>query len=189
MWAHLHAIPAGTVCGVTLKESELVAAADWPSLEGITFDDKSTCSFERVKALVTSIRTVRADQQVKQKKEINLVVPSDIYDFVKKFEVVVCSLAGINSIRECVGETSGVAMPFEGQTIYLVNLFDKEDTVANTQKIQDKIAALEKQVAGFNGKLTNESYLSNAPDHVVQETRDLLAKVESELESTRSALK
>ena len=50
-----------------------------------------------------------------------------------------------------------------------------------------EIEALEKKVAGFKARLANDSYVNNAPEHVVQETRDMLAQCEAELSTAKAA--
>jgi len=80
-------------------------------------------------------------------------------------------------------------VPFDGETIFLANLFDEEEAQANTEKLQQEIAELEQQVAGFKDRLSNENYVTNAPENVVQETRDMLKQAEQDLEIARCALK
>ncbi len=67
-------------------------------------------------------------------------------------------------------------------------LLDEEGTEENAARLITEIAELEKKVAGFKGRLANASYVDNAPDHVVQETRDMLAKCEAELQTAKGAL-
>ena len=52
---------------------------------------------------------------------------------------------------------------------------------AKSSRLKEEIAALEGKVAGFKSRLANESYVKNAPESIVQETRDMLLKAEEEL--------
>jgi valyl-tRNA synthetase len=58
----------------------------------------------------------------------------------------------------------------------------------NAVRLMAEIAELEKKVAGFKGRLANASYVDNAPEHVVQETRDMLSKCEAELKVAKGAM-
>ena len=72
--------------------------------------------------------------------------------------------------------------------LFLANMFDESETEASTEKLQEEICELEKQIAGFKDRLANDSYVNNAPDHVVQETRDMLKRVEADLAAAKAGL-
>ena len=55
-------------------------------------------------------------------------------------------------------------------------------------RIVEEIKMLEQKIAGFQSRLSNESYVSNAPAEVVQETKYMLAKVNEELVAAKKAL-
>ena len=60
----------------------------------------------------------------------------------------------------------------------------------NAQKIrlEKLIVDKEKQINGFKGRLSNEGYLSNAKPEIIEETRNLLASAEADLEAAQSSL-
>ena len=188
IWPHIHSVPSGSVGNVQFAGSHLAATAPWPSLTGVQFDDDAIASFEKLQELVTAIRATRASQNVKPKREIELIAPSGLYALASEHKVVLFAIAGIHTLTESCETNSGVAVPFGGETIYLANLFDEKDAEANTEKLQQDIAELEKKVAGFKGRLSNENYVNNAPDNVVQETRDMLLQAEHDLETAKGAL-
>lgn len=188
IWPHIQVIPCGTIEGVNLPQSDLAATASWPDFQDITIDPTAVDSFEFAKELVIAIRTTRASQKVKPRREIELCLPEDVLLKIKGHEVSISSLAGLQSISTPGDVSDYFAVPFAGETIHLGNLFDEKDKEANTDKLQGEISSLEKKVAGFEARLANESYVNNAPDHVVQETRDMLDKVRIELDTARLAL-
>ena len=188
MWSHIHSIPSGSVCGVQLQDSPLTASAQWPVPFDTQFNQESIYSCESMMDLVTAIRAARASQKVKPNKSIELLAPKNIFSLVSSHSAIINALAGLSVVRECDENSTGYAIPFEGETMFLSNMFDEKDQKANTEKLNDEIAALEKRVAGFKSRLSNESYIQNAPEHVVQETRDMLTKAESDLLIAKEAL-
>ncbi|MBT4529936.1 MAG: valine--tRNA ligase [Phycisphaerae bacterium] len=188
IWPHVHSISSGTIEGVSLTKSRLVASAQWPSFDGLSLDAEEISSFEKARELVVAIRAARASQNVKPKRKIGLLAPPNTSVLAKRHETVVTSLAGLSSIADADDASNGFAVPFDGETLLLTNMFDAQDVAANTGKLQEEIASLEKQVAGFKGRLSNDSYINNAPDHVVQETRDMLAKAEQDLSVAKESL-
>jgi len=188
IWSHVHAIPSGSIDGIQLEKSELAATAMWPVLDHITLNVDSVVAFEKTKELVSAIRGVRASQNVKPKREIELLLPAELYNFASTHEQVLFSLAGVGKVTKSNDSSDGVAVPFEGETIYLTNLFDESDTEANTEKLEQEIKDLEGKVSGFEARLANENYVSNAPENVVQETRDMLQQAQQDLETAQGAL-
>jgi valyl-tRNA synthetase len=145
-------------------------------------------SFEKVRELVSAIRVARASQNVSPKREIELITPLPLFALATSHSIVLSSLAGLGSIIESNESSSGFAIPFDGEMLLLANMFDESETEANTEKLQEEICELEKQIAGFKDRLANASYINNAPDHVVQETRDMLKRVEADLAAAKAGL-
>ena len=188
MWSHIHSVPSGSIGNLQLPESTLAATATWPSFADVQFDQSAIDSFEKLQELITVIRATRASQNVKPRREIELIAPSRLYSLASEHEVVLSAIAGLQALTESDDSTDGVAVPFDGETMYLANLFDEKDAEANTEKLQQEIAELEKKVAGYKGRLLNENYVTNAPENVVQETRDMLLQAENDLETAKVAL-
>ena len=187
-WEHIHSIPAGAVDGIALQPSDLVATADWPNLHSFTFDECKVQEFGKVQEIVTAIRTARSSENVKPKKQIDLHVSDGLFGVVSRNAEIVSCLCNLSSITVSKEGTQGYKVPIHGELLYLSNMLDEEDKLANAQKLQEKIASLEKQRSGFLARLSNDSYVNNAPDHVVQETRDMLQKVETELAAAKESL-
>jgi valyl-tRNA synthetase len=55
------------------------------------------------------------------------------------------------------------------------------DEAAETARVAKRREELTKQINARRGRLSNESYTSKAPPHLVQQTRDELAAAEAEL--------
>jgi len=188
IWPHIHAISNGTVDGIQLPSSELVATAAWPSVDSLQLDKDTVASFDAVRELVTVIRVARAAQNISPKREIDLIAPANLFELATKHAVVLCALAGLRQITEMTEGETGLSVPYEGETVLLSHLFDETAVEANAEKLHEEIASLEKQIAGFKNRLANDSYVKNAPEQVVQETRDMLARVESDLLVAKEAL-
>jgi len=187
IWPHIHAIPSGSIDGIVRTTNSLAATSTWPDLLGLKLDDNTIASFEQLRELVTAIRGARASQNVKPKRKIDLLAPERIYALALKHNKVVCSLAGLNAIALLEDSSEGFAVLIDGETILLSNMLDESEADENYARLKDEIAALEKKVAGFKDRLSNESYVSNAPEHVVQETRDMLTQYETELLAAKEA--
>lgn len=70
-------------------------------------------------------------------------------------------------------------------TVYLHDVVDVETEKARLEKL---LADKQKRVKTFEGRLSNEKYVNNAPAHLVQETRDQYAAAVKELEQVQKQL-
>ena len=187
MWNHLCELDSGAIEGIELDDSDVLALASWPVVNGIELDAQVIASFEALQALVAAIRGARASSGVKPKRRIDVTLSGDLHALAVKHDVTLQALAGIDNICEGDDVKDGMPIQIEGQTVYLSNMFDVEEAHAQMEKLDEEIASLEKKIDGMKNRLSNESYVNNAPEHIVQESRDLLKQAEKELKSALEA--
>ena len=188
MWKHIHSIPSGGVVGIELPASDLAATATWPDVSGLQLDKGAVDSFERAKELIAVIRAKRAENKVASKLTIDLMVPESIFDLMSTHKTIISSLAGVGSITLIESDSTGLAVPFEGENILLTNMKDAGQSEEGETRLKHEIEALKNQIDGFKSRLDNDSYIKNAPVEVVQETKDMLAKAEQDLATAQEAL-
>ncbi len=186
IWQHIRNIPDGDVAGILIHPSELAASAAWPQVENLQLDDAAVATFQRLQELVTAIRTARSQQQVPPRRAVTLALPDVLLAFGKQNAGSLSSLAGIADICDVTGH--GVAIPFEGTTIELMDLHDAVDMGVERSKLSNRIEEIAADIANYRKRLDNDSYVQNAPPHVVQETRDQLQAAEQDLSAAEQAL-
>ena len=149
--------------------------------------------FEEVMEIVTVIRNVRAELGVPPGKrggailrvsEPEAVAPlaacADLISLLAKLETTEVVCGGDDPTPAGLGVAGNVEvfLPMKG----LVDL-DKER--ARLQKDLDKV---EGWIKGCRAKLGNAKFTDNAPEHVVQQQRDLLAENEAKADKLRERL-
>ena len=85
-----------------------------------------------------------------------------------------------------IGEDA-VSVVIPGATIYLP-LEDLVDFEKEKERLLKEQAKLEKELARSKGMLSNERFLSKAPEAKVQEEKDKLAKYEQMMEQVKARL-
>lgn len=190
LWPYVSAARVGSIAGLDLPPNELLTTAAWPTADAGLGDPAIGYAFERVWNLITQIRQVRSQQQVKPRKQIILHAPAAVTELITSADGLVETLAGIARVHPAEDGPPPVSSPlvFEGSQLFLSGLADEVDLDAERARLTDRIAALTNQIGGFNAKLSNDGYLNGAPPHMVQETRNLLAAAEADLEAAQTAL-
>jgi valyl-tRNA synthetase len=206
IWRHLGRLAIPAVEGVRLSHDDRFALDDtlkgrvatgllchqaWPQVSASLRDEAAEKTFDRMRALVTQVRDVRATHQVKPSQRIKLLVPASAAEFVLHADVkpLLMTFAGLEAIEARpagAAPDASVAFTFESGEFVIPGIGGSKETEA--ARLAKQIADIEKSVMTLEGRLANPGYADRAPPAMVQQTRDELAKKKGELEAARAAL-
>ena len=160
-------------------EGKFLMLADWPKYnESLNFGAEAA-HMESVMNAIRSIRNRRAEMNVPPSKKSTLYVVSDKGEIFRQGEGFICRLAYADKVIICENDPEGhenmVCVVTNDAKLYipLEELIDFEKELARLEK--EKANCL-KQIAMFEGKLSNEAFVSRAPEKVVAEQREKLEK-------------
>ncbi|MFW2334113.1 valine--tRNA ligase [Ilumatobacter sp.] len=190
LWPHVGAARCGAVAGLDLPPSELLAGAAWPAVDTGLDDADSIGLWQRADQLIGSIRTVRGAQSVAPRKRITVHAPAATLDLMGDVDGAVQVLAGVGELHELSGSRPERVSPitFEGAEILLSDLVDDVDLEQERERLRKVIEGKTKQIAGFNGRLSNDGFLANAKPEIVADTRAMLVAAEADLAAAQTAL-
>ncbi len=190
LWPHVQHARTGAVAGLDLGASDLLVGAAWPTVDQALADAAVLADFGRAQALVSEVRTLRGAQQVKPKQQITLEwTDPELAALIERADGYVETLAGIGTVEaHSDNERARSSLAFEGSQVFLSGLVDAVDVDAERTRLEGLIAQKTKQIAGFQGKLSNEGYVNNAKPELVQETRDLLEVAKADLAAAEQSL-
>lgn len=168
----------GQIMGCT---SELLIRAAWPR-SGAT-DEGAEEDFNKIRQIVTAIRNVRSEYKLDPKKSVAACIsaPAELAGLLQSNTELI-ELLGTCRLQPHA--PAGAAKTLAaGCEIFIENPVDPQ---AEQQRLASERAKLKKQADALRARLSNESYISKAPPHLVQQTRDQLAQVEIEIEKLLS---
>jgi valyl-tRNA synthetase len=159
-------------------------------------DTPAAETFARIQALTTGIRNLRSEHKVPPKKKIRLHASAEAIALIESGPGIVETLAGLASVtvlgapgtRPADAQGPVVPLAFEGGELLLSDLAETVDLEAERGRLTKIRQQKEKAVEGYRRKLANESYVSKAPAHLVEETRARLAEAEADLAAAGRAL-
>ncbi|MBR4064798.1 MAG: valine--tRNA ligase [Tidjanibacter sp.] len=142
---------------------------------------------ELVQEAVTAVRNVRKQSNTPQKEALELRVIAD-ENYPAELVAVLSKMANLSSVT-VVEEKDPTAQAFIVKTTqYFVPMSESIDVEAELEKL----AADEKYYEGFlrtvMGKLSNERFVQNAPEAVVQTERNKKRDAEAKLEAIRERM-
>ena len=176
-------------------EGSFLMLADWPVVKrGLSFPTEQE-HMESVMDAIRALRNRRAEMNVPPSRKCTLYVVSPKAETFRQGEGYLLRLASADQIVICDADPEGhedmvcVVTPDAKLFMPLSQLVDVEKELARLEK--EKANCL-KQIAMFEGKLSNEAFVSRAPEKVVAEQREKLEKnraLLAQLEESEKRLK
>ena len=152
---------------------------DTPSKEELKLID----AIEQVKAIVSGVRTVRNQKNIAPKVELDLnVIGQNNYEAYNSVIIKMANLKAIEVVTEKSGDASGFMV---GTDSFAVPVGDLIDVAAEIEKQEKELKHLEGFLIGIKKKLSNEKFVANAPEAVIERER----KKQSDSEEKIAALK
>lgn len=146
-------------------------------------NEKLITNFEFATGVVSGIRTIRKNKNISFKDAIELSVVNN-EKFTKEFDVVIQKLTNASEINYVTEKVEGAASFRVKSNEYFVPIsLDTIDVEAEITKLNAELKRAEGFLTGIQKKLSNERFVSNAPEQVIALERkkesDTLAKIET----------
>ena len=176
LWQHLYDRKPG--------ESIMVDVLDFvaPTAQ----EEALVASVELAKELVSAVRMVRSQKNISPKEALALEVVGN--NPVAGLSCVISKMANLKSIDTVEQKSNGAAPFMIGTTEYAVILGDLIDVEAEKAKLEAELKYLEGFLAGVQKKLSNEKFVSKAPQAVVDIERKKQSDAESKIASIKESL-
>jgi valyl-tRNA synthetase len=171
-------------------EGATIMRRDYPQADAALIDADALAELDWVKTFIMGVRQIRSEMDIKPGKPLPLIChKGDELDQqrITANRSLLESLAKLESItwldEGSKAPESAISLVGDMQLLIpLAGLIDKQAELARLQKNIDK---LEQDAQRIKTKLSNENFVSRAPENVVGKERDKLAEVESALGSLR----
>ncbi len=167
-------------------ENDSIMIANMPVAERI--DTQMLQDFEDAKEIISAVRNIRQEKNIAMKDTVSLQINTDENSFTKTFIPVINKLANISE-EEFVSKTDDAAATFRVKTTeFAVPLGDLIDHEAEKIKLKEELKYQEGFMNSVTKKLSNERFVNNAPDAVVEKERQKLADAEIKIKSIKELL-
>jgi valyl-tRNA synthetase len=173
-------------------EGSLIKAA-WPTPFAVAGAAEARAEMEWVTALITAVRTVRAEMNVPPSQLSPVLLRganATQLGWARRWQPAIGRLARASSLDTHEGEPpAGSAVAVLGETTVLLPLAGLIDLAAERARLgkeRDKAAAEANKIAG---KLANADFVARAPEEVVAENRSRLEAARSEEARLDAALR
>ena len=174
-------------------QDKSIVVADYPRVMEAYQDSQVEAQMAQLMELIRAVRTIRNEMNTPLSKPVDLYIK--VQDaagqalleanqaYIKRF----CNPAQlvISQAPEHPDEVVTQVLSFAEILMPLKGLIKLEDELA---RLEGEQAKLEKEVARIDGKLSNEKFVSRAPEHVVAEERNKRQGYLSQLETVKERI-
>lgn len=160
--------------------SEALIIATWP--EAKSYDEKLIKDFETVTEVISGIRNIRKDKNISFKDALKLKIINR-EKLSEQFDGIISKLTNLSEIVYVTEKPEG-AMTFRIKSNeYFIPLTGAVDVEEERKKLLEELTYAEGFLKSVQKKLSNERFVSGAPEKVVamerQKEADALAKIET----------
>ena len=154
--------------------------ASWPTIT--TYDETILEGFEFASDVVSGIRTIRKEKNIAFKNTIEFSVLNNESQ-TKDFDAIISKLGNITELTY-TNEAVENALSFRVKSNeYFIPANDTIDVVAEISKLEEELKYTEGFLKSVQMKLSNERFVSGAPEQVVASEKkkeaDAIAKIET----------
>ncbi len=180
-------------CTLQDKE-ESIMISQWPEFREDWAFEADEKAVETIKEAVRGIRNVRTDMNVPPSRKAKVFVVSEDAEIRQIFEdgkVFFATLGYANEVAVQADKTGiaddAVSAMIHGAAVY-VPFADLVDTEKEIERLTGEQKKLEKELARSKGMLSNEKFLSKAPEAKVAEEKAKLEKYEQLMQQVTERL-
>ena len=166
---------------------EALIIAKYPVIKD--FDTNIIADFDFASDVISGIRTIRKDKNIAFKDAIELFV-IDAEQNSNKFDAVIQKLTNTATIKSVSEKVEGASFRVKSNEYFVPISIENIDVEAEIEKLSSELKRAQGFLVGIQKKLSNERFVANAPEKVLELERkkesDTLAKIETIIGSLNS---
>ena len=164
---------------------QALIVASWP--EQKPYDQAMLDGFEFASDVVSGIRTIRKEKNIAFKNTIEFLVLNNESQ-TKDFDAIISKLGNISNLNYTT-ETVDNALSFRVKSNeYFIPANDTIDVAAEISKLEDELKYTEGFLKSVQKKLSNERFVSGAPEQVVASEKKKEADAVAKIETLKASL-
>ncbi|CAA0255504.1 Valine--tRNA ligase [Tenacibaculum maritimum] len=160
---------------------EALVIARYPEIKDS--NEQIITDFEFAMEVVSGIRTVRKEKNISFREAVELSLVNN-EEYTKEFDVIIKKLTNLSAVKYVTEKVEGAASFRVKSNEYFIPIsMDNIDVEAEKVKLNAELKRAEGFLFGIQKKLSNERFVSNAPEKVITLERkkesDTVAKIET----------
>jgi len=165
---------------------EDIIVADWP-LVG-TVNEQLLVDFENISEVVAGIRTIRKEQNIASKEQLELLVIENQKPKTS-LDAIASKLGNLSTINTIDDKPKGAFSFMVKSNEYFIPLGENIDVAVEIEKLQKELDYTKGFLKSVAGKLGNDRFVNNAPEQVVVNEKNKMADSKAKIEILATKIK
>jgi valyl-tRNA synthetase len=157
--------------------------------EAEKFDETLLQQFEYVKEAIGGIRNLRKEKNLSPREALKVVVMTGKDGYFSQLDPVFKKMANLESIETTEEKLTGAVSFLVKSSEYFVPLEGLIDTEEEVAKLEEELKRMQGFLNGVTKKLSNEKFVANAPEKVVEMEKKKLADAEAKIQVLTESIK
>ena len=161
------------------KQGDSITISSWPKSTG--YDETLIAQFEDVKEAIAGLRTIRTKNNIPNKDQLELAIMAGDKGFAPEFNSVLVKMGNLSALNLVTEEVKAVASFLVKSTTFFVPMGGNIDVEEELKKLQAELDYTKGFLNSVVKKLSNERFVSSAPEAVVAVERAKQADAEAKI--------
>ena len=160
------------VKAITGRGGETIMLEAYPEYDASQVDEQAVADLEWVKQVIDAVRNIRGEMDISPKVPLNVLVKNADDEATRRFsdnEAFLAALAKLESVTFVAQgeETPASVTALVGNLELLIPMAGLIDVEAELARLAKQLEKATKELDKVSGKLSNERFVSNAPEAVI----------------------
>jgi len=161
------------------QKGDSITISSWPKSTG--YDETMIAQFEDVKEAISGLRTIRTKNNIPQKDQLELAIMVGDKGFAPEFNSVLIKMGNLSVLNLVTEEMKASASFLVKSTTFFVPMGGTIDVEEELKKLQAELDYTKGFLNSVVKKLSNERFVSSAPETVVAVERAKQADAEAKI--------
>ena len=157
---------------------EDIIVAEWPV--ATTVNEQLLSDFEKITGIVAGIRTIRKEQNITNKDQLELLV-IDNQKSESNLDAIIVKLGNLTSVKTTEEKPDGAFSFMVNSNEYFIPLGNNIDIAGEIAKLEKELNYTQGFLKSVEGKLNNELFVNNAPESVVANEKNKMDDAKSKI--------
>jgi valyl-tRNA synthetase len=160
------------------KDEDCIMVAEWPTLEIV--DEELLSNFDHAEEVITNIRNIRKEKNIANKVTLDLLV-IDNEKSDRSFDPIIAKISNLATFEYVESKVDNAFSFVLKSNEYFVPFSEDIDVEAEIKKIEEELKYTKGFLISVSKKLSNERFVSNAPEKVVAIEKKKMADAEAKV--------
>ena len=164
---------------------EALIIATYPTQK--EYDSAIITNFDFVADVISGIRTIRKDKNISFKDSVEIFVVNN-EKATNEFDVVIQKITNASKIKYVSDTVDGASFRVKSNEYFVPVAIEDIDVEAEIIKLTEELKRSEGFLFGITKKLSNESFVNNAPEQVLELERKKEADTKAKIDTIKNSL-